>query len=180
MLLLLPCAGDGLSRIGLGKLCVGTRLRVTVLHVIVMLIALAWFPTFVREYRGEFAYGDERVPARTDRGLTWTGPPRWVLDNNLSRLLDWVNAQTERYDALAHGQPWPFTFFTQRPATLLPIRLSPEALRGFLVDYKVAYVLLDTRDRDRRDYQIDLDALEGVRSTPVGAYRVYDTRSLWR
>ena len=38
-----------------------------------------------------------------------------------------------------------------------------------------------TRDPQRRGYREHLDALadEGVQSTSVGVYRVYDTRPLW-
>jgi len=181
LLLLLPFAVDGLERLGLSRLSLALGRRVDLLHIAVAGIALFWSVTLVREYRGEFRYGEEPTFTRVDRGLRWTGPPRWVQDNDLSRIIDWINARTDRDDVLAHGQPWPFTFFTERPATLLPIKLTPERLRGFLVDYRVAYVLLDTRDRDRRVYQDDLEAFatEGVRMTGLGNYRVFDTRSLW-
>ncbi len=160
LLLLLPFAVDGLERLGLSRLSLALGRRVDLLHIAVAGIALFWSVTLVREYRGEFRYGEEPTFTRVDRGLRWTGPPRWVQDNDLSRIIDWINARTDRDDVLAHGQPWPFTFFTERPATLLPIKLTPERLRGFLVDYRVAYVLLDTRDRDRRVYQDDLEAFQ--------------------
>jgi hypothetical protein len=69
-----------------------------------------------------------------------------------------------------------------RPATLLPTKLEADRLRTFLTEYRVAYVLLDQRDRDRRDYRADLEALaaEGVDVTTVGSFRIYDTRPLWR
>jgi hypothetical protein len=69
-----------------------------------------------------------------------------------------------------------------RPATLLPTKLTPDRLRTFLTEYHVAYVLLDQRDRDRRDYRADLEALsaEGVTVSTIGSFRIYDTRSLWR
>jgi hypothetical protein len=63
----------------------------------------------------------------------------------------------------------------------LPRRLDPEILRAFLVDHRVAYVLLNNYDGYRRRYQSDLEALElqGVRVIPVGDYWVFDTRALW-
>jgi hypothetical protein len=69
-----------------------------------------------------------------------------------------------------------------RPATLLPTKLTPELLREFVTSYRVAYVLLDNRDRDRRDYRADLEALApaGVTVTTLGSFRIYDTRPLWR
>jgi hypothetical protein len=182
LLLLLPIAVGGLDRLGLGRIPVAPRLGLSLLHVAAFAVALYWFPAFVKEYRGQFEYGDEAVEARTDAGLRWTGPPRWVEDQDLPRLVSWIEDQTEPRDALAHGQPWPFTFFTGRPATLLPTKLDPELLRSFLVEYRVAYVLLDTGDRSRREYESDLEALaaEGVRETSVGRHRIFDTRSLWR
>jgi len=69
------------------------------------------------------------------------------------------------------------------PATLLPTKLTSDSLRSFLTDYQVAYVLLDLRDHDRRDYRDDLEGLApaGVTVTTVGAsFRIYDTRPLWR
>lgn len=180
LLLLLPFAVDGLLRCRIGRFGSGPAFIATA--AVVAVVALFWSPTLLAQYRGEFSYGDAPVRSRDDDGFRWTGPPRWVGDNDLSRLLEWVRARTLRDDALAHGQPWPLTFFTQRPATLLPTKLSPELLRSFVVDYRVAYVLLDTRDRDRRGYQPDLEALavEGVRATSVGSYRIFDTRPLWR
>ena len=182
LLLLIPFAVDGLSRLGLGRAFAVAGIPVVPIYGVVVGILVLWSSTFIREYRGEFTYGDEPTRARTDQGIRWTGPPRWVQDNDLSRMIEWINLRTERNDVLAHGQPWPFTFFTGRPATLLPTKLTGERLRAFVSDYRVAYVLLDTRDRDRRDYQVDLDALAsvGVLANTVGSYRVYDTRALWR
>jgi hypothetical protein len=182
LLLLLPISVGGLDRLGLGRIPVLPRLGIGLLHVAAFAVALSWFPAFAKEYRGEFEYGDEAVETRTDAGLRWTGPPRWVEDRDLPRLLSWIEGQTEPRDALAHGQPWPFTFFTGRPATLLPTKLDAELLRSFVVEYRVAYVLLDTGDRSRRDYESDLEALvaEGVRETRVGRHRIFETRSLWR
>jgi 4-amino-4-deoxy-L-arabinose transferase-like glycosyltransferase len=181
LLLLLPFAVDGLARIGLGGVGIGPMRALTPLHAVILAVAVFWSPVFLREYRGQFVYGDEDVGTRTDRGLRWTGPPRWVKDNELSRMVDWLDQNTDRADPLAHGQPWPFTFFTGRPATLLPTRLPPERLRSFLADYRVAYVLLDTGDHDRRGYAEALEAWrrEGVTVTPVGRHRIFDTRALW-
>ena len=182
LLLLLPFAVDGLARSGLGGVGMGPNRALTPLHAVVLAVAVFWSPTFLREYRGEFAYGDEKIGTRTDNGFRWTGPPRWVKDNELSRMVDWLDANTGSRDPLAHGQPWPFTFFTGRPATLLPTKLSPERLRRFLVDYRVAYVLLDTGDHDRREYAEPLEGWrrEGVTVTPVGRHRIFDTRPLWQ
>ena len=74
------------------------------------------------------------------------------------------------------------TFFTNRPATLLPLKLSPERLRSFLIEYRVAWALLDSRDVDRRGYLPTLEGLsaEGVRMTTVGSHRIFDARALWR
>ena len=157
-------------------------LRVGLLGALVLSVAASWSPTFLDEYRGEFRYGDESTRARVDGGLRWTGPPRWVQDDDLAKVVDWVNTQTLPTDALTHREPWPYTFFTRRPATLLPTKLTPERLHSFLVEYRVAYVLLDTRDRDRRGYADDLEALEadGVTATSVGSHEIYDTRALWR
>ena len=181
LLLLLPFAVDGLGRLGLGRLRLG-KSHLTGLHLAVLVVAAFWSATLVRQYQGQFSYGGQPVGARTDRGVRWTGPPRWVGDNDLARLLDWIDGRTAPREGLAHGQPWPLTFFTGRPATLLPIRLTEEQLRAFIVDYRVGYVAIDTRDRDRRGYQTQLEALSaaGVRASAVGAYRVFDTRSLWR
>ena len=161
---------------------IASTVRGGLLATLVVAVGLAWSGTFVDAYRGEFRYGDEPTKARVDGGLRWTGPPRWVQDNDLAKVADWVNDNTGQADVLAHREPWPYTFFTRRPATLLPTKLTPDRLHRFLVEYRVAYVLLDTRDRDRRAYADDLDALavEGVTASTVGSHRAYDTRALWR
>ena len=181
LLLLLPFAVDGLGRLGLARLHLPRRPEITAVHLVVVIIAVFWSGTFAAEYRGRFEYGGQVVGSRLDRGLRWTGPPQWVEDRELSRILDWVSASTGRDDVLAHKYPWLFTLFTSRPGTLLPVQLDPETLKTFLVDYRVSYVLLDTRDQDRRHYVDDLEALEsrGVESTRVGPYQVFDTRQLW-
>jgi hypothetical protein len=195
LLLLLPFLVDGFDRLfgllvrrllperaGRGHRVPLRRVaHLGLLGALVGAVALSWAPTFAEQYRGEFRYGDEPTSARVDGGLRWTGPPRWVQDNDLAKVVDWVRDSTEPRAVLAHREPWPYTFFTGRPATLLPTRLTPERLRTFLAEYRVSYVLLDTRDRDRRAYADDLEALsaEGVRETTVGSHRIFDTRSLW-
>jgi hypothetical protein len=181
LLLLLPLLVHGLDQVGLGRVRLGPLPDGVALFAAVAVVALWWSPTFRQEYRNEFRYGDDPVGTRVDDAMRWTGPPRWVQDNELSRIDDWIEEHTERNDVLTHGQPWPYTFFTGRPATLLPTKLTSEALRTFLTDYRVAYVLLDQRDRDRRDYRDGLEALqdEGVTVTTLGSFRIYDTRPLW-
>ncbi|MCC6179927.1 MAG: glycosyltransferase family 39 protein [Chloroflexi bacterium] len=183
LLLLLPFLVHGLTQLWLDRLALPLPGRPSLLHVAIALVVFWWSPTWRHEFTGEFRYGDESVKARTDDGLRWTGPPRWVEDNELPRIIAWIDQHTERGDVLTHGQPWPYTFFTSRPATLLPTKLTSERLRAFLTDYQVSYVLLDTRDRDRRGYLDDLEALEGhgVQLTAsIASFRIVDTRSLWR
>ena len=100
----------------------------------------------------------------------------------LRRINAWLRENTAPDDAVTHGQPWPYTFFTMRPATLLPTKLTSERLLAFVTEYRIAYVLLDQRDRDRRDYRADLEgwAPDGVTVTTVGSFRIYDTRALWQ
>jgi len=182
LLLVLPILVHGLNGLGLGRIRLRPLPRGFALFCAVALVAWWWSPTFRQEYRNEFRYGDDPIGTRVDDGVRWSGPPRWVQDNEFSRISDWIEEHTERSDVLTHGQPWPYTYVTGRPATLLPTKLTAESLRSFLTDYRVAYVLLDLRDRDRRDYRDDLEALEpaGVNVTTVGSFRIYDTRPLWR
>ena len=79
-----------------------------------------WYPTWRQQYHDEFRYGDEEIKPRVDDGLRWTGPPRWSEDNELARIDDWLRANTDRDDVVTHGQPWPYTFFTMRPADAAP------------------------------------------------------------
>jgi hypothetical protein len=188
MLLLLPFAIDGLfwlgrlalGLIGPGRAPIARWLPTVVVYGVVAITAVIWGQRIVYEYRGEFRYGELAAGTRKDEGLVWTAPPRWLRDGDLPRLVNWINTRTERNEVLAHAQPWPFTFFTGRPSTLLPVNLSPERLRLLLVSYQVDYVLLDTRDRTRREYSDDLEALEdaGVTMTTLGAYQIYDVRPL--
>jgi hypothetical protein len=181
LLLLLPFLVDGLARLGLTRLPLGPIPRSLPLFLVVLVVGWWWYPTWRHQYQDEYRYGDEEVEPRVDDGLRWTGPPRWAEDNELTRINAWIGANTDRDDVLTHGQPWPYTFFTMRPATLLPTKLTADRLRTFLTEYRVAYVLLDLRDRDRRDYRADLEAMlgDGVRVTTEGSFRIYDTRSLW-
>src|SRR5439155_21477267 len=111
------------------------------LNLVIIMIALSGLQYFVQEYRGTYRYLDMTVGTRQDYGLTWTGAPAWVEDKDLAQLFDWIRANTEQSDVLAHGSPALMTFFTERPATLLPRRLDSDDLRGFLVDYRVSFVL---------------------------------------
>lgn len=182
LILLVPFAVDGLARIGLDRWRAPGPLGLSPLVAIVLGVVATWSPALVRDYRGEYRYGELPSPVRRDEGLRWTGPPRWVRDDDLQRVVNWVNTRTERDAAVAHAQPWPFTFFTSRPAVLAPKTLTEARLREFLVEYRVGFYLFDTRDRERRRYEDWLDDLEsdGVAVTTLGAYRIYDTRSLWR
>jgi hypothetical protein len=182
LLLLLPFLADGLARLGLTRLPLGPLPRSLPLFVAVLVIGWYWYPTWRQEYHDEFRYGDEATKPRVDDGLRWTGPPRWSEDPELARVNDWLRANTDRDDPVTHGQPWPYTFFTMRPATLLPTKLTSDRLRAFVTDYRIAYVLLDQRDRDRREYRADLEdwAGEGVQVTTLGSFRIYDTRPLWQ
>jgi 4-amino-4-deoxy-L-arabinose transferase-like glycosyltransferase len=181
LLCLLPFAVDGLARLGLARLKLPVWRRITTLHLAVLAVAVMWLPTFVEEYRGTFRYGDYPVRTRSYEQIRWTGAVAWVEDRDIGEILDWIKIHTRRDDILAHPLPEIYTFFTERPSARLPRRLDPETLRAFLVDYRVAYVLLNNYDGYRRRYQSDLEALEvqGVRVIPVGEYRVFDTRALW-
>ena len=184
MLLLLPFLAFGL--VVLGRMAVLQVRRFRVLEYVPLVLAVAvagwwWLPTWREQYREQFRYGDESIKPRVDDGLRWTGPPRWSEDPELARVNEWLRTNTARLDPVTHGQPWPYTFFTGRPAALLPTKLTGDRLRTFLTEYQIAYVLLDQRDRDRRDYRADLDQLagEGVTVSTVGSFRIYDTRPLW-
>jgi hypothetical protein len=181
LLLLLPFAVDGLTRLGLHRLRLPQVPRLTALHLAIAAVIVVWLQSFVEEYRGTYRYGDEAVGTRVYHGVRWTGATAWVRDRDVSQVLDWINANTERRDILTHALPHIFTFFTDRPSVQLPRRLDPETLRRFLIDYRVSYVLLNNYDGYRRRYEDDLLALEpqGVRVTPVGEYRIVDTRGLW-
>jgi hypothetical protein len=182
LLLLLPFAVDALARLGLDRRRLPGPPALSPLVAVVLAVVAVWSPIHLREWRGEFRYGELPAPVRSDEGLRWTGPPRWVRDGEVVRVAGWVSSRTDRLDVLAHAQPWPFTFFSGRPAVLLPQTLDAARLRRFLVEYRVAYLLLDPRDRERRRYQDWLDGFEaeGVAVTTLGAHRIYDTRPLWR
>jgi hypothetical protein len=181
LLLLLPFAVDGLTRLGLDRLRLPRAPRITALHLAVAAVMLVWFQTFVQEYRGTFRYGDQPVGTRAYRGVKWTGAAAWVEDRDVSQVLDWITANTQPDDILAHALPEIFTFFTERPSTRLPRRLEPADLKEFIANYRVSYVLLNNYDGYRRRYQNDLLTFEaqGVRLTSVGDYRIFDTRPLW-
>lgn len=180
LLLLLPFLAYGLVWIGLTRIPLGPLPRSLPLFAAVLVVGWLWYPTWRQQYHDEFRYGDESTKPRVDDGLRWTGPPRWSEDYELARVNEWLRTNTARDDAVTHGQPWPYTFFTMRPATLLPTKLTSDRLRAFVTEYRIAYVLLDQRDRDRRDYRVDLEAWasEGVTVSTVGSFRIYDTRAL--
>ena len=141
-----------------------------------------WSPRFMEQYSGQFRYGERPAGVRTTEGLRWTGPPRWVNDGNLDDVIEWAAERTTPDTVLAHGQPWPFAFFTGRPLVLLPYRLNDAALRRFLIEYRVSYVLHDPRDSQRREYGDQLRDLEssGVRGQRLKNLVIYDTRALWQ
>lgn len=191
LFLLLPFAVDGLFRgLRLGLRVLPSIIRASkagrlaptmVGGLVVALIALSWFPKFTEQYRGRFWYFDRATGTRTDAGLRWTGPPRWVGDNELEDVVAWIDARTGPDAVLAHGQPWPYSFLTRRPSVMLPINLSKERLRDLAIEYRVSYMLIDGRDRWRRGYRDHLEELadEGVRPTRLGPLIAFDTRALW-
>jgi hypothetical protein len=154
----------------------------TLLGVAVLATMFAWSPRYLEQYHGQFRYGDRPVGTRMTDGLRWAGPPRWTNDGSLDDAIDWIMAQTGQDAILAHGQPWPFTFFTGRPTVLLPYRLSDDLLKQLLIEYRVSYVLYDPRDPQRRDYADQLRGLDadGVKMQRVKNILVYDTRPLWQ
>lgn len=184
MLLLLPFLAFGL--VVLGRLAVLQVRQLRFLEYVPLLLAVIvaiwwWQPTWREQYRDQFRYGDESIKPREDDGLRWTGPPRWSEDPELARVNSWLRENTQPLDSVTHGQPWPYTFFTGRPAALLPTKLTADRLRTFLTEYRIAYVLLDQRDRDRRGYRADLDQLsaDGVTVTTLASFRIYNARALW-
>ena len=149
LLLLLPFLADGLAR--LATLLVGGLARLGLvrpattavltwapLFAAVLVVGWFWYPTWRQQYHDEFRYGDEATKPRVDDNLRWTGPPRWSEDNELARVDEWLLANTNRDDPVTHGQPWPYTFFTMRPAALLPTKLTTDRLRAFITDYRIA------------------------------------------
>lgn len=182
LLLLLPFAVDGLTRLGLARFALPRPRWLSVLTVAVLAVAALWSADLRDEYQATLRGPDQASRRDIVRGVLWTGLSDWIRDDDFPRLLTWLEANTAPDAVLAHPTPWPFTFHTGRPATLLPRRLDANTLRTFLRDYRVAYVLLTDADRRRLGYQDTFDALQGdgVRVSPVGSFRVYDTRSLWR
>ena len=192
LFLLLPFGVDGLYR----ALCLvfggrrvqqaagraGGQLANVALGLVVLCIAILWSQRFIDQYQGRFRYGERPAGTRVTHGVRWTGPPRWVNDGSFDETVTWIERRTDVTDVLAHGQPWPYTFFTARPSVLLPYRLTDADLRRFLIEYRVAYVLHDSRDPQRREYREQLQALSssGVQSTRVESLIVYDTRPLWQ
>lgn len=182
LLLLLPFAVDGLARLGLARLALRRARWLSLLTLAVLAIAVAWSATLRDEYQAAVRGPDPASRRDVVRGVLWTGLGDWIRDEDFPRLLTWLEANTPPDAVLAHPAPWPFTFYTGRPATLLPRRLDAGSLRAFLRDERVAYVLLTDADRRRLGYQGTLEALwpDGSRTVSVGSFRVYDTRALWR
>jgi hypothetical protein len=190
--LLLPFAIDGLLRaLRYAWQQVAARIATSaraapvpalVLTLVVAAIMAIWSPRFLEQYQGQFSYGERPVGTRVTDGLRWTGPPRWVNDGSLDDGIEWIREQTPSDVVLAHGQPWPYGFFTERPMVLLPYRLTDELLRQFLIEYRVSYVLYDPRDPQRREYADQLRDLssDGVRAHRVRNLMVFDTRPLWQ
>lgn len=190
--LLLPFVVDGLLRllrygcVLVGRVWVRPSVvrvgPVVLLGAVVAAALVAWSPRFLEQYQGQFRYGDRPAGSRVTEGVRWSGPPRWTNDGNLDEAIAWIRAQTGQDTVLAHGQPWLFTFFTGRPTVLLPYRLRDDLLRRFLIEYRVSYVLHDSRDPQRREYADQLRDLgsDGVRSQRVRNLTVYDTRPLWQ
>jgi 4-amino-4-deoxy-L-arabinose transferase-like glycosyltransferase len=182
LLLLLPFAVDGLARLGLVRLAVPRARWLSLLIVVVLGVAAYWSAELRDEYQAAIRGPDPASRRDIIRGVLWTGLSDWIRDDDLPRLLTWLEANSAPDAVLAHPAPWPFTFHTGRPATLLPRRLDAATLRTFLRNYRVAYVVLNDADRRRLGYQDSFEALqaEGVGATSVGSFRVYDTRVLWR
>jgi hypothetical protein len=192
VLLLLPFAVDGLLRalrfVWAQTLArwtspeLAVRAPVLLLGLAVIAVMVAWSPRFLEQYQGQFRYGERPVGTRVTDGLRWTGPPRWTNDGSLDDGIEWIRSETTSDTVLAHGQPWPYGFFTGRPMVLLPYRLSDDLLRQFLIEYHVSYVLYDPRDPQRQEYADQLRDLsdDGVRAQRVRNLRVFDTRPLWQ
>jgi 4-amino-4-deoxy-L-arabinose transferase-like glycosyltransferase len=190
LLLLLPFGVDGLSRLvglivgrlpALGRLSVrGWSAANVLLSLVTVAIAVSWFPTFLDQYRGSFAYFDRPAGTRVDAGMRWTGPPRWVNDDDFKDVSAWIMSQTAPDAIVAVGQPWPLTFFTRRPSVLIPLNLEDADLHRFITTYGVDYLLIDGSDRPRRPYRDYLQGLgdAGVRATRVGSVTIFDTRAL--
>jgi hypothetical protein len=190
--LLLPFAVDGLLRALqlIWKHTLATsatpglnvRAPAALLSLVVLAVIVAWSPRFLEQYQGQFSYGERPVGTRVTDGLRWTGPPRWVNDGSLDDGVEWIRSRTTGDAVLAHGQPWPYGFFTGRPMVLLPHRLRDDLLRHFLIEYRVSYVLYDPRDPQRREYGDQLRDLadDGVRAQRVRNLMVFDTRPLWQ
>lgn len=191
LFLILPFGVDGsvrgvqavLARLPLPAVHVPSAGQQTaILGVLTLVAAILWLPRHLTQWQGQYRYGERPASTRVTEGVRWTGPPRWVNDGSLEEAIEWIRGNTSADTVLAHGQPWPYTFFTRRPTVLLPYKLSDERLRDFLTEYRVSYVLYDPRDPQRRGYQDQLRALSsaGVRSTRVENLVVYDTRPLWQ
>jgi hypothetical protein len=184
LLLLLPIAVDGLTRLGLGRLRLPGLPSVTALVAVILAIALLWSRELVADYR-DLDHGGSQAPhdfgpSRVDLGVRWTGPAAWLDDADPGRTADWILASTRPDDTLALHGPWLPAFFTQRPTTRLPADFKNGKLTRFLTDYRIAYVLLNS-DSYRGRYQDELRSLQsaGVRQLRGPGFPIFDTRALW-
>lgn len=182
LLLLLPLAVDGLSRLGLGRLRLGSVPGITALHLAVFAIILVWSPALAQQYREYLWPNPQSTEIRSYQGLAWLGEDGWAGAHD-PEVMDWIKASTDRRAVLTHHNPWLFTLFTERPAVRLPREMDIRKLKRFLVDYRVDYFLLRRGDPDWRANEGILVALESegvyVKAT-AGRYRVFDTRPIWQ
>jgi len=142
-----------------------------------------WVPVFLGEYRGQFYDSMEQpVGLRSYGGVKWTGLRQWLADDDLPRLIDWIQTHTEPDDVLAYWKSEPLTFFTQRPSTRLPDNLGAEYLRPFVVDYRVEYLIIASAQLGEAGYPEALRALQaaGAKVTGLGDYLILETRALWQ
>ena len=96
--------------------------------------------------------------------------------------MDWIATSTDRREILAHPAPQILTFFTGRPTISLPRSLDRDGLRTFLVDHRVAFVLLNGSDGTSRRYQRNLESIDEIKDqvAALGDYRIFDARGLSR
>lgn len=161
---------------------ISSAARTTVFVALMAAIVALWAPRTVDRLRGRYVDDGQLVGVREDYGLRWTGSPSWVNDEDIATLIEWIRRETDSAAVVASVEPWPITYFADRPSTLLPRRLTAEQLASFISDYRVALLILDPRDRQRRSYRTDLErmATQGVTTTTVGRYTVFYVRPLWQ
>ena len=122
------------------------------------------------------------------RGTQW--PMMGVFSANWKNpdaraLHQWIESHTAPEAALASTCPWALAYHTGRPSVLLPFDMDREALRRFLGDFAVDF-LIENPDYPHPVFQREADygqALAELGAAPperVGSYRVYDTRAARR